>query len=99
MSEKWMWNGAPGSITSSAAASGRERLDLRVAAVGDRVQVGEVEHGAHPVEPGGDRHHVVERPQLAHPTHALDPERHRAVLALEPLAKLAELLDDSRDRV
>ena len=42
---------------------------------------------------------VVDRSELAHAAHHLDAERHGAILALEPLAQLAELLDDRVDRV
>ena len=39
------------------------------------------------------------RAELAHAAHHLDPERHGAILALEPLAQLAELLADRVDRL
>ena len=44
-------------------------------------------------------HDVVDRTDLAHAPHHLDPERDCAVLALETLAQLAELLDDRIDRI
>ena len=95
-----MWNGAPSSITASAL---RQRLDERLhcqeCAVRRRVHVGEVEHGADPIEPRRDLDHVVDRPELAHAAHHLDPERHGAVLALETLAQLTELVDDRVDRL
>ena len=47
----------------------------------------------------GDREHVVDGAELAHAAHHLDAERHEPVLRLEPLAQLAELLDDVVDRV
>jgi hypothetical protein len=76
-----------------------ESLGLGEAAVCDRVQVGEVDDRADPAGAGSDREHVLGRPELADAAHDLDPERDRTVLALEPLAQLAELLDDRVDRV
>src|SRR5262249_38735560 len=48
---------------------------------------------------GGDAEHVLSRPEVADAAHDLDAERHRTILALEPLAKLAELFDDGGERV
>jgi len=76
-----------------------ESLSFGEAAVGDGVQVGEIDDGADPAGASGDREHVFRRPELADAAHDLDPERHRAVFALEPLSELAELLDDRVDRV
>ena len=76
-----------------------ERLDARERPVGRRVHVREVDHRAHPVEPPSDLDHVVDRAELAHPAHHLDPERHAALLCLEALAQLAELLHDGVDGV
>ena len=94
-----MWNGAPGFDHCVRLA---QRIDKRLhgqeCAVGCRVHVGEVEHGADPVESRRDLDDVVDRPEFAHAAHHLDPKRHRAVLALESLAQLAELLDDRVDR-
>ena len=45
-----------------------------------------------------DREDVVCGPELAHAAHDLDAERHGPVLLLQPLAQLAELLDDRIDR-
>src|SRR5205814_4735304 len=45
-----------------------------------------------------DREHVVCGAALAHAPHDLDAERNRPVLSLEPLAQLAQLLDDGVDR-
>ena len=61
--------------------------------------MGEVEHGADPAEAARDLDDVVGRAEVAHAAHHLDPERHRAILSLEPLAQLAELLDDRVDRL
>ena len=47
----------------------------------------------------GDREDVLGGAELAHAAHHLDPERHRAALALESLAQHAELLDDRVERV
>ena len=55
--------------------------------------------GTHPVEAARDLDDVVHRAEVAHAAHHLDPERHRAILRLEPLAQRAELLDDRVDRV
>src|SRR6185437_14744588 len=76
-----------------------EGLRVREAAVGNGVQVGEVENGAHPAGASRNREDVVGSPKVADAAHDLDPERHRAVLALEPLAELVELLDYGVDRV
>ena len=100
MSLKWMWNGAPFARIESATFStpwNVSRLDE--AAVGDRVQVGEVDHRPHPLELGGDREHVLGGAELADAAHHLDAERDAAALALEALAQLAELLDDRGERV
>jgi len=64
----------------------REVLHGQEAAVGDGVQMGEVEHGADPAEAPRDGEDVFRRPQLAHPSHDLDAERDRPVLALQALA-------------
>ena len=61
--------------------------------------MGEVEHGPDPAAPRGNREHVFRSAELAHATHDLHPERHRAVLLFQPHAKLAELLHDRVDRV
>ena len=63
------------------------------------MHVREVEHRANPLEAAGDLDDVVDRPEVANAAHHLDPERHRALLLLEALAKHAELLDDRVDRV
>ena len=63
------------------------------------MHVREVEHRPHPVDRRGDLDDVVDRAELAHAAHHLDPERHSAVLRLEPLAQLAELLADRVDRL
>ena len=76
-----------------------EQARLEVGAVARRVHVREVEHGPHPAGARRDLDHVVERAEVADATHHLDAERHCPVLALEPLAQRAELLDDGRDRV
>jgi len=76
-----------------------EGLRVREAAVGNGVQVGEVENGAHPAGASRNREDVLGSPKVPDAAHDLDPERHRAVLALEPLAELVELLDDGVDRV
>src|SRR5438105_15073278 len=61
--------------------------------------MGEVEDGADPTATACDRDHVVEATEVVDAAHHLDAERHRAVLALEALAELGELLADRRDRV
>jgi len=61
--------------------------------------MGEIDDGADPAGASGDREYVFGRPELADSAHDLDPERHRAVFAFEPLAELAQLLDDRVDRV
>jgi hypothetical protein len=76
-----------------------ELPDLEERAVGGGMQMREVDDRADPVEARRDLAHVLERPDLADATHHLDPERHRAVLGLEPLAQLAELLHDRVDRL
>ncbi len=90
-----MWNGALGSRAASAAASVvRKVLGCDDAAVGHRMEVGEVDHRPHPAESGGDFENVLEASQLAHSPHHLDPERDRSVLGEKPVAQLAELLAD-----
>ena len=61
------------------------------AAIGDRVQVREVEHGAHPWQLGRDEEDVLGSAELADAPHDLDPELHAAPFALEPLSELPEL--------
>src|SRR5215211_6734586 len=75
----------------------RERLDIGEATIGYGVEVREVENGPDPVEASSDRKDVVQRAELVDPSHDLDPERHRPVLALESFAYLRELLDDRVD--
>jgi len=77
---------------------GGEGLDVREPAVARRVHMCEVEDGADPAGAAGDRDHVVEAAEVVHAAHHLDAERHRAVLALEALSKLGELLGDRGDR-
>jgi len=79
--------------------SGGERLDVSERPVARGVHVGEVEHGADPAAAAGDLDHVVEAADLADASHHLDAERHRTVLALEPLPQLAELLADRVERL
>jgi hypothetical protein len=43
--------------------------------------VREVENGSHPVETARDLDDVVHRPEIAHASHHLDSERHRASFA------------------
>jgi hypothetical protein len=76
----------------------RKGLDVRERAVARRVHVREVEYWADPSAPAGDRDDVVEAAEVVDAAHHLDSERHRAVLALEALAELGELLADGRDR-
>ncbi len=76
-----------------------ERLRLGERAVRGRVHVREVDHRAHPAGTPADLDAVGERAEVAHATHHLDPERHAASLAHEPLAHEAELLDHGVDRV
>ncbi len=78
---------------------GLERLRVEIGAVARRVHVREVEDGAHPADATRDLDHVLERPEVAHATHDLDPERHCATLRLEPLPERPELLDDGRDGI
>ena len=95
-----MWNGAPGSSTASAAGEGvGKRIGLEEGAVARRVHVGEVEHGADEVDLRRDCQDVVDRAEVAHATHHLDAERDEAVLRLEPLAQVPELVDDVGDRL
>src|SRR3954465_13712149 len=102
MSLKWMWNGASGSSTASAFASASANgstvvnAPSEVACMWAKSSTGRT----HPQPPANgttaaprDRAPVVHRAELAHTAHPLDPERHGAVLLLEPLTQLAELLD------
>ena len=92
-----MWNGASGSSTASASC---ERLAkpvrLEEGAVARGVHVREVDHRSHPARAAADLDAVLERAEIAHAAHHLDPERHGAALPLEPLAHERELLDDAR---
>src|SRR6476620_8311579 len=76
-----------------------ERVRLEEGAVAGGVHVGEVEHRPDEVDRGRDREHVVHRPQVAHPAHHFDAEGDEATLRLQPLAKIAELVDDVRNRL
>ena len=76
-----------------------ERVGLEEGAVARRVHVREVEHGPDPVDAARDLDDVVDRAEVAHAAHHLDPEGHAALLRLEPLAQRRELLHDRVDRV
>ena len=95
-----MWNGAPGSsiasAASSAAANGSTSVNAPslVACMCAKSSTGRTQSTLR-----RDREHVLERAEVAHAAHHLDAERHRAVLRLEPLAQLAELLDDGGERL
>ena len=73
-------------------------VDIGVRAVARRVHVREVEHRPDEVHLRGDREDVVQRSEVAHAPHHLDPERDEPVLRLEPRAQVAELVDDVGDR-
>jgi len=77
---------------------GRKGLHRGKGAVARSVHVREVEHGADPAAASRDLDHVLGAAELADASHHLDPERHRAVLALEPPAQLAQLLADRVER-
>ena len=90
-----MWKGDPGSCTASAASSAARNGSPSVnAAVARRMHVREVEHGPHPAGSLRDLEHVVQRAEVADAAHHLDSERDGALLPLEPLPQLPELLDD-----
>ena len=95
-----MWNGASG-LENAVGELERlaERLRFEERAVARRMHVREIENGSHPVEAARDLDDVVHRAEIADAPHHLDPERHRAILRLEPLAQRAELLDDRVDRI
>ena len=76
-----------------------EALGLDERAVARRVHVREVDDRAHPAGAAADLDAVRERAEVPHAAHHLDPERHRSVLPLEPLADDRELLDDRVDRI
>jgi len=78
---------------------GLEGLRVGKRTVGDGVQVGEVDHRPHPRQLRRDREDVLRGAELADAAHHLDPERHHPALAFQPLAQLAELLDDRGQRV
>jgi hypothetical protein len=63
-------------------------------AVGDGMEMREVDDRANPRQARRDEKNVVEAPDLADPAHDLDTERHGAILRLEPSPELGELLDD-----
>jgi len=62
------------------------------------VEVCEVDDGPDPARAGGDCEDVVRGAELAHATHDLHAERDSAILLLQPLPQLTELLDDRVDR-
>ncbi len=100
MSEKWMWNGDPGSWHGvDCLERGLERLGLCELAVARRVHVGEVEDRPHPARAARDLEHVVERAQVTHAAHHFHSERNGSILALEALAELAQLLDHGVERI
>jgi hypothetical protein len=74
MSLKWMWNGASGSMTASAARGADANASTSVNAPSLVAHVREVEHRPHEVDLRRDREHVVDRAELAHATHHLDAE-------------------------
>jgi len=81
--------------------TGEDRCEgrrLREPAVGDGVEVREVDHRPHPTGARGDGEDVLGGAELADASHDLDAERYGPVLLLQPLAQLAELLDDGIDR-
>ena len=95
-----MWNGAPGSSTASAPArASANGFRLEKCAVARRVHVREVENRPDEVDLRRDREHVVDRAEVAHPAHHLDAERNESVFRFEPLAQVAELVDDVGDRL
>src|SRR5207244_289936 len=77
----------------------RERLDGRERPVGGCVHVREVEDRADPAAAARDLDDVLGAPEVADAAHHLDPERHRAVLLLQPCPEFAELLADVVDRL
>jgi len=81
-----------------ALERGGERLDVRERAVAGRVHVREIEHRADPAEPPRDLEHVIDAADLAYAAHHFDSEWDGAVLGLEPLAQLGELLANRLDR-
>ena len=86
MSLKWMWNGAPGSITASVASSADANASTSVNAPSlVACMCAKSSTGRTKSTCDGDREHVVDRAELAHASHHLDAERHEAVLRLEPL--------------
>ena len=89
-----MWNGAPSSSTASAASSAAaKRLDVGEARRRSSRACARSRSPAAPSRAGVEIASTSSiAPELAHAAHHLDPERHRAALALEPLAELAELL-------
>ncbi len=74
-----------------------ERLHGGERAVGDRVEVREVDHGADPRQCPGDGEDVLGAAQVAHSPHDLDAEVDVAIFALESLAQFRQLLDDRGD--
>ena len=77
---------------------GREGVEVGVGTVARRVHVREVEHRADEVHLRGDLQHVVDRPEVADPSHHLHAERHEPVLGLQTGPQVAELVDDVGNR-
>ena len=69
-----------------------EHVRVREPSVRDRVQVGEVEDGPHPVEAGGEPEHVLGSPELADAAHDLDAEGDGAAFRLQALPEGGEVL-------
>ena len=100
MSEKWTWNGVPCSWIASAAASTAANGSRPVKAPSlSACRCAKSSTGRTQPSCAAIAKHVLGRSEVAHPAHHLDAERHGAPLALEPLAQLAELLDDGGERL
>ena len=86
-------------MTPSAASSTPANASgVRESSVRDRVQVGEVEHGPHPVEAGGEPEDVLGSAELADAAHDLDAEGDGAAFRLQALAEGGEVLGDGFER-
>ena len=95
-----MWNGAPGSSTASAPASAPANASASrnapslVACMCAKSRTGRTKSTAPAIATTSST-----VPEVAHAAHHLDAERDEPVLRLEPLAEVAELVDDVRDRL
>src|SRR2546423_1686851 len=70
-------------------------LHIREAAVGDRVKVREVDHWPDPRETRREPEYILRSPQLAHAPHDLGAEIDGAILRLQALPQVRQVVRDT----